>query len=82
MRDWGYGDEKAPFGDNGFIEKTPEALARWAELDSTTLSKVDEGDLVDELEVRLRQYASLPAAALCENIEGVIARYKLHLKEY
>ena len=86
MRDWGYGDDesikKAPYGDNVFIEKTPEALARWVGLDSTALSKADEGDLVDELEIRLRQCASLPAAALCENIEGAIARYKLHLKEY
>ena len=80
MRDWGYGDdesiEKAPLGHYGFIEKTPEALARWVGLDSIALSKADEGDLVDELEVRLHQYASLPAAALCENIEGVIAKYK------
>jgi len=90
MRDWGHrlkksieqattysaAAAKAPFGDNGFIEKTPEALARWVGLDSTALSKIDEGDLVDELEVRLFQYASLPAGALCENIEGVIAKYK------
>lgn len=71
IRDWGY-DEL----------NSPEDVSDYSKRDSRALSKVDEGDLVDELEVRLRQYASLPAAALCENIEGVIARYKLHLKEY
>ena len=71
MRDWGYGELN-----------NPKDVADYSKKDSRALAKVDEGDLVDELEVRLLQYASLPAAALCESIEGVIAKYKLHLKEY
>ena len=75
MRDWGYGDEKAPFGDNGFIEKTPEALARWVGLDSTTLSKVTDDDLLDELKVRLCEYATLPAHELSERISDMLFHY-------
>jgi hypothetical protein len=63
MRDWGY-------------DSSPEDVAEYSKRDSLDLSKVDEGDLIDELEVRLHQYDTLPAAALCENIEGVIAKYK------
>ena len=82
MRDWGYGDEKAPFGDNGFIEKTPEALARWVGLDSTALSKVSDDDLVDELQVRLLENGTLPAVDLYDKMMESISKFLLHLKEY
>ena len=96
MREWGHrlkksieqattysaATAKAPFGDNGFIEKTPEALARWVGLDSTALSKVSDDDLVDELEVRLLENGSLPAESLYEKITKSIDKYRLHLKEY
>lgn len=55
---------------------TPETVAEYAKHDSTALSKVDDGDLVDELEIRLFENGSLPAEALCESIEGSIAKYK------
>ena len=64
------------------MSNIPERVASYCSTDSKALMKVDDGDLIDELEVRLRQYATLPAAALYENIQGVIDRYKLHLEEY
>jgi hypothetical protein len=86
MRDWGYGDgesiRKAPLGHYGFIEKTPEALARWVGLDSTALSKVSDDDLVDELEVRLLENGFVSAVDLYDKITVSINKYRLHLKEY
>ena len=43
---------------------TPEDVANYAQQDSLALSKVTDGDLVDELSVRLSEYASLPKQEL------------------
>ena len=62
IRDWGY--------DN------PEDVAKYANKDSRALSKVSDGDLVDELQVRLFEYATLPAHELSERISDMMSHYK------
>ena len=68
MRDWGYGDK-------GSIDKTPEALAGYVKFDSKALSRVSDDSLLDELEVRLLEYAELPARELSERISDVMFHY-------
>ena len=60
---------------------TPETVAEYAKKDSRALARVDSDDLIDELEVRLVEWASLPAEKLCERVEETIAKYKQHIKE-
>tara|TARA_Y100000310_G_scaffold98695_1_gene96500 strand:+ start:426 stop:659 length:234 start_codon:yes stop_codon:yes gene_type:complete len=68
VRDWGYGDK-------GSIDKTPEALAGYVKFDSKALSRVSDDSLLDELEVRLLEYAELPARELSERISDVMFHY-------
>ena len=68
MRDWGYGNK-------GSIDKTPEAVAGYAKFDSRALSKVSDDDLLDELKIRLFQYATLPAHELSECVCDVLSEY-------
>ena len=68
MRDWGYGDK-------GSIDKTPEVVAGYVKFDSRALSKVSDDDLLDELKIRLFQYATLPAHELCERVCDILSEY-------
>ena len=60
---------------------SPETVAEYAKKDSRALAKVDSADLIDELLVRLVESASLPAEDLYKEIEGLISKYKEHVKE-
>ena len=65
IRDWGY-DEL----------NSPEDVADYSKRDSRALSKVSDGDLVDELQVRLFEYTTLPAHELSERISGMMLHYE------
>jgi len=65
IRDWGY--DKL---------NSPEDVADYSKRDSRALSKVSDGDLVDELQVRLFEYATLPAHELSEHISGMMLHYE------
>ena len=64
MRDWGYGELNSP-----------EEVAGYSKRDSRALSKVTDDDLLDELKVRLLEYATLPAHELSERISDMLFHY-------
>ena len=61
VRDWGY--------------DSPEDVAKYSNKDSRALSKVADDDLLDELQVRLLEYAALAAHELSERISDIMFHY-------
>ena len=72
MRDWGYDPE---IGQSVTKRIIPEDVAKYANKDSRALSKVTDDDLLDELQVRLFEYATLPADELAECMRDILFKY-------
>ena len=51
-------------------------VADYSKMDSKALSKVTDGDLLAELDVRLLEYAALPAHKLSERISDMMFHYE------